>query len=92
MLLVQDATVAGRHVHASQNAAAPCWTYALVVRQIRAVDAQRVRSPDVDRACAEFGEQKVLQRRQVERRVAGVPGTSAPQPEKLHARLGGRCN
>ena len=89
MLLVQDAPVPGRHVHASQNATAPGWTYALVVRQIRAVDAQRVRSPDVDRACAEFGEQKVLQRRQVERRVAGVPGTSAPQPEKLHARLGG---
>ena len=89
MLLVQYAPVPGRHVHASQNAAAPCWTYALVVRQIRAVDAQRVRSPDVDRACAEFGEQKVLQRRQVERRVAGVPGTSAAQSEKLHARLGG---
>ena len=81
MLLVQDATVAGRHVHASQNTAASRWTYALVVRQIWAVDAQRVRSPDVNRACAEFIKQIVLKRRQVEHRVVGVSGTSAPQPE-----------
>ena len=40
VLLVEDAAVPGRHVHASQDAAAPRRTDALVVRQIGAVEAQ----------------------------------------------------
>ena len=73
MLLVQDAAVAGGHRDARQNALTTRRADAFVIRQIGTVEAERVGPSNVHSSSVEFSQQKVLQRCQVERCVAGVP-------------------